>query len=343
MNTSIPPSMQAVQLDEPNGELITREIPIPRPGPGEVLVRMAAAPINPSDLGSLNGLSYGREYTLPFTPGIEGSGWVVEAGKGLMPRLLKGRRVACSAPTASNGTWAEFMLTRADLCAPLNQNVSMEQGAMLIVNPMSALSLFEVLERGRHPAMVNTAAASTLGGMLLRLGKRYRVPIIHIVHRPEQVDLVCERGGEVVLNSSEADFVEQLRVAARQYRATLFLDAIGGDMTQKLAEAAPYGSTILMYARMSGKYSAINSRTALIKNLHFAGWFLPNWMREKSILQTLRFSGKAQSLLESDLASPVRMRIPLAQAQQGLEDYRGQMTAGKILLVADPKEVTLSS
>jgi len=343
MNTSIPSSMQAIQLDEPNGELVARQIPVPHPGPGEVLVRMAAAPINPSDISSLKGLSYGREYTFPFTPGIEGSGRVVEAGEGLMPRILKGRRVACSAPTARDGTWAEYMLTRATLCAPLNKKVSMEQGAMLIVNPMSALSMFEVLERGQHPAMVSTAAASALGGMLLRLGKRYRVPIIHIVRRPEQVDLVCARGGEVVLNSSEADFVEQLRAAARQYHATLFLDAVGGDMTQKLAEAAPYGSTILMYARLSDKYSAIDSRTALIKKLRFAGWFLPNWMREKSIFQTLRFSGKAQSLLETDLASPVRMRIPMADAQQGLEAYREHMTAGKILLVADPQEITPSS
>lgn len=343
MKHPIPLSMQAIQLDEPNGELIVREVPIPHPGPGEVLVRIAAAPVNPSDLSSLEGLSYGRDHTFPFTPGIEGSGRVVESGKGLMARILNGRRVACSPPLASNGTWAEYMLTRAALCAPLNENVSLEQGAMLIVNPMSALSLFEVLERGRHPAMVNTAAASALGGMLLRLGKRYRVPIIHVVRRPEQADLVCDRGGEVVLNSSEADFVEQLRAAARQFQATLFLDAIGGDMTQKLAEAAPYGSTILMYARLSGKYSAIDSRTALLKNLRFQGWFLSNWMREKSILQTLRFSGKAQSLLETDLASPVRMCVPLAEARQGLQAYREQMTAGKILLVADPQEVTLSN
>jgi NADPH2:quinone reductase len=343
MNPSIPSTMRAVQLDEPNGKLTTRELPVPDPRSGQVLIRVAAAPINPSDLGSLAGLSYGRERTFPFTPGIEGSGTVVEAGKGWIPRLLKGRRVACSAPPAGDGTWAEFMVTSAKSCAPLNKNVSLEEGATLIVNPMSAFSFIEIIQRDKHQSVANTAAASSLGGMLLRLGKRYEIPIIHIVRRPEQVDLVCKRGGEVVLNSSEADFVEQLRAAARQYHTTLFLDAVGGDMTQKLAEAAPYGSTILLYARLSDKYSAIDSRTVLLKNLHLEGWFLSNWMREKNLLQTLRFSGQVQSLLGTDLASTIHKRFPLAEAQQGLELYMGNMSAGKILLVANPQEVALNN
>src|SRR5512143_3123692 len=98
MNHSIPATMHAVQLDEPNGPLTLREIPVPRPQAGQVLVRMAAAPINPSDLGSLSGMSYRGRRPFPFTPGLEGSGTVIEAGAGLTPRLFKGRRVACAAP-----------------------------------------------------------------------------------------------------------------------------------------------------------------------------------------------------------------------------------------------------
>ncbi len=89
--------MHAVQLDEPNGKLNLRELPVPRLQAGQVLVRMAAAPINPSDLGALSGMSYSGKRQFPFTPGLEGSGTVVEAGEGMIPRLLKGRRVACSA------------------------------------------------------------------------------------------------------------------------------------------------------------------------------------------------------------------------------------------------------
>jgi NADPH2:quinone reductase len=97
INHTLPATMHAVQLDEPNGRLTLREIPVPHPQAGQILIRMAAAPINPSDLGSLSGLSYSGQRQFPFTPGLEGSGTVVEAGEGFMPRLLKGRRVACSA------------------------------------------------------------------------------------------------------------------------------------------------------------------------------------------------------------------------------------------------------
>ena len=341
MNHSIPATMHAVQLDEPNGRLTLREVPMPRPQAGQVLIRMAAAPINPSDLGSLSGLSYSGKRKFPFTPGLEGSGTVVEAGEGFMPRLLNGRRVACSAPLTGDGTWAEYMVTSAQLCVPLTTNVSLEQGTMLLVNPLSALAILEIAQRGKHRAIVSTAAASALGGMILRLGKRHNIPVIHVVRRPAQVEWIRGLGGEHVLNSSEAGFLEQLRTLAQKYQATLLLDAISGRMTQQLAEAAPFGSTILLYSRLSEEECIIDARTALIKNLHFDGWFLANWLGEKNLLQILQLSRQAQSLLGTDLGSPVHKRFPLAAAQKGLEMYVSDMSAGKILLVADPREVML--
>src|SRR5436190_34974 len=150
MNHSIPATMQAVQLDQPNGSLVLREIPVPRPQARQVLIRMAAAPINPSDLGSLAGMSYSGKRQFPFTPGLEGSGTVIAVGAGLMPRLLNGRRVACSALLKGDGTWAEYMVTSAQSCVPLNKSVSFEQGATLLVNPLSALAIFDIAQRGKH-------------------------------------------------------------------------------------------------------------------------------------------------------------------------------------------------
>ena len=302
---------------------------------------MAAAPINPSDVNALTGYSYTDEHVYPFTPGLEGSGRVVEAGRGLMARLLKGRRVACAASHPDNGTWAEYMLTSAQSCIPLNKAISLEQGAMALTNPLTALAIFEIAKRGRHRAMVSTAAASALGGMLLRMGKRRNIPIIHVVRRPEQVDLIRSRGGEYILNSSEPDFPRQLRSLAQSLHATLWLDAIGGTLTKTLAEAAPSGSTILMYSRLSLQDSLIDARTALVKHLHFDGWFLPNWIREKNLVQILQISMQVQALLASDLQSPVRQRLPLSAAQAGLESYIHNSGAGKILLVANPQEVPL--
>jgi NADPH:quinone reductase-like Zn-dependent oxidoreductase len=258
-----------------------------------------------------------------------------------MPRLLNGRRVACSALLTGDGTWAEYLVTSAQLCIPLNRNVSLEQATMLLVNPLSALAILEIAQRKKHRAMVSTAAASALGGMVLRLGKRHNIPIIHVVRRQAQVDWIRRLGGEHVLNSSEPGFTEQLRTLAQKYQATLLLDAISGSMTQQLAEAAPFGSTILLYSRLSDQECIIDARTALIKNLHFDGWFLANWLGEKNLLQVLQLSRQAQSLLGTDLQSPIHKRFPLAAAQEGLDMYVSDMSAGKILLVARPQEVML--
>lgn len=339
MDATIPPTMHAVQQDEPNGKLTLGEIPVPHPQAGQVLVRMAAAPINPSDLGALLGYSYRGKHTYPRTPGLEGSGTVVQVGKGMWPRLLLGRRVACAAPIPGDGTWAEYMVTSAQRCIPLNKSTSLEQGAMLLTNPLSALAIIEMAKRGKHRAIVSTAAASALGGMLLRLGKRHQIPIIHVVRRQAQVDMLGELGGEYVLNSSDADFADRLQTTVQKLHATLLLDAIGGDMTRILSEAAPYGSTILLYSRLSEQDSIIDARTALVKQLHLDGWFLPNWLAEKNLVQTLLLSREVQSFVASDLRSPVHQRVPLSAAQAGLETYIREMSAGKILLVADSQAV----
>jgi len=335
--------MRAVQLDGPNGELRLREMPVPRPGAGEVLVRMAAAPINPSDLGSLAGLSYGVERAFPFTPGLEGSGTVVQCGSGVMPRLLRGRRVACSSPLGGNGTWAEYMVTSAQLCVPLGGQVGLAEGAMLLVNPLTALAFLEIARRGEHRALVSTAAASALGGMILRLGWRYGIPVIHVVRRAEQAELIRRRGAEHVLDSGGADFADELKDRAQRLGATLLLDAVAGDMTQRLADAAPYGSTILLYARLSDRSSVIDPRTALLKRLRLEGWFLSNWLKDKNIVQTLRLARRAQSLLGGELQSPVRARWGLEDAQRAVERYAERMSEGKFLLVADPSAVPLEA
>jgi NADPH:quinone reductase len=336
MNQPIPETMQAVQLDEPDGQLHLREVPVPKPEAGQVLVRMAAAPLNPSDLGILSGQSYKGKHSYPFTPGVEGSGTIAAAGDGLLPRILLGKRVVCSGLTPGNGTWAEYMVTSAQLCSPLSSKVGLEQGAMQLVNPLTALGFFELAKKEKHPAIVSTAAASALGGMILRLGKRHNIPVIHLVRRQEQVDLVRQRGGEHILNSSDADFGDQLHTIVHQLKATLFLDAIGGEMTKQLTEAAPYGSTILLYGRLADKDSILSPSTALINNLHIRGWFLANYLHEKNLIQSLLLSRKAQSFAATDLHSPIHKKFPLAAAQEALDTYVNNMSAGKNLLIMNP-------
>jgi NADPH:quinone reductase len=332
MSTSIPKSMQAVLLEENGGPLTVGQIPIPEPDPGQVLIRMAATPINPSDLGFLQG-TYGFQKSFPLVPGFEGSGTVIAAGPGLLPRLLIGRRVACSA--ASGGAWAEYLVTPASSCFPLAKNLSLEQGAMLIVNPMTAIAFFDIAKRQKHAAIVSNAAASALGRMILRLGQTYHIPIIHIVRRQEQVELLRSLGGEYILNSRDPDFLDRLRALSRQLKATLILDPVAGEQTQQLLEAAPSGSTALVYGSLSGSKIEIMPPASSMDGKRVSGFYLPDWIAKKNFLQVLMVTRRVQRLAATELQTTLQRRFPLSAATQAIELYQTNPTAGKVLLVAD--------
>jgi NADPH:quinone reductase-like Zn-dependent oxidoreductase len=337
MTRTIPERMQAVQLEENGGRLLVRQIPVPRPGPGEVLIRMAASPINPSDLFFLAG-NYAFQKPFPVVPGLEGSGTVVDAGKGLVPRMWMGKRVACAAAQTSDGTWAEYMVTSAMLCFPLPKNFSLEQGAMLIVNPMTAISFFDIAKSEKHAAIVSTAAAGALGRMIVRLGRQHGLPVINIVRRQEQVELLESLGAQYVLNSLDEGFPDRLCTLAHQLKATLFLDAVGGGMTQQLLDAAPSGGTVLVYSNLSGEPSIFNAETLIFGDKKIAGFFLANQAAKKSFIARLRVTQRVKKLAAEALQTAVQKRLPLSAVQEALEIYESNMTAGKVLLVANPEK-----
>ncbi len=338
MRVTIPSSMQAVLLEQAGGSPTIGQLPTPVPGPGQVLVRMAATPINPSDLGFLQG-SYGFQKSFPVVPGFEGSGTVVAAGPGLLPHLLLGRRVACSA--AAGGAWAEYLVTPATTCFPLVTKLSQEQAATLIVNPLTALAFFDIAKQGRHAAIINNVAASALGRMILRLGQRQHIPIIHIVRRLEQVELLHALGGEYVLNDRDPDFIDRFHTLAVQLKATLILDPVGGEQTQQLLKAAPAGSTIVLYGSLSGNRIEVTSQASRRGNTGVTGFFLPNWIAQENMLQIVRDGWRVQRLAKTELQTTIQKRFPLAKVQQAIELYQTNPTAGKVLLVVDPDQVAL--
>ncbi len=330
MQTTIPSVMQAVLVDPKSQALSVREVPVPAPGPGQVLIRMAAAPINPSDIGFTKG-SYGPQRGGLVVPGFEGSGVVVAAGRGLLPRLLRGRRVTCSTP--SGGTWAEYLVVSAGNCFPLSKNLSLEEGSMLIVNPLTAVAFFEIARRKKHRAMINHAAAGALGQMVLRMGQSRHVPVIHIVRREAQVELLRSMGGEYILNSTDSDFDEKLHRLAHQLKATLILDPVGGDQTRQLLNAAPSGSTALVYGSLSGIKNDPASQGIGDPTKHIEGFYMPDWLATKNILQVLWNLRRVEQLAKKELHTKIQKRFPLTQFQEALDLYQGNPTAGKVLLV----------
>ena len=337
MSSIIPETMQAVQLDKDGGPLFVHQIPVPRPDAGEVLIRMAASPINPSDLGFIEG-GHGYEKTFPVVPGVEGSGTVVAAGSGLLPKILMGRRVACAKSSISDGAWAEYMVTRAAQCVPLQKDISDEQGAMLLVNPLTALVFFDIIKKGRHAACINTAAASALGRMMVRLALKKGVPLINIVRRKDQAEMLRSLGAEHVLISTEPGFDQKLSTLAHRLNATLILDAICGGFTQQLIDAAPDDSRILLYSNLSREPSRISPHSLWNHNVRVEGFYLGNWAAKQNLLKILSLSQEVQKLAKTDLQSSIFKRIPLSSIRDGLKLYQKNMTAGKILLVIKPND-----
>ena len=328
--TQLPKQMFAIRQDKPGGGLKIEQVVIPSPGPGEVLVKMDAAPINPSDLALLAGGYMERSY--PFIPGLEGSGTVVAAGSGLFPRLRLGKRVACSPLEGGDGTWAPFMLTSAMNVAPLPKHISSERGSMMLVNPMTAMAFIQISRDEKHRAIINNAAASSLGKMLIRLARRKGIPLISIVRKDEQLEALKKTGEKHVLNSSSSTFAEELNKLAKELNATLILDAVTGKQSSILLDAAPKGSTLLVYARLSGDPIVADPGIIMKGEKKIEGFLLGNWLKSKSLLFKLRFIKQVQDELEGDLYSYINRTYPLEKAEEAIKHYREHMSDGKVLL-----------
>lgn len=331
----IPPTMRALQLRAYDGKpesLVLAEKPAPRPGKGQVLVKIAAAPVNPSDAGFIRGL-YAMQKKLPVTPGFEGSGTVVASGGGFMASALVGKRVACSAPFDGDGTWAEYMVTAAKMCIPLRKQVSLEQGATLIVNPMTAWALLDMAQRGGHSAVVQSAAASALGRMIFRLGKRLGITVINVVRRQEQVDLLQALGAQYVLNSNVPDFEDRLRELSHQLQVSLALEAVSGEIAGYILRALPKGAKMIVYGAISEQACQLDPRSLVFDGKRLEGFWLSEWARRQSVPGKIRAAMQVQKYLATDLKTEVRARLPLEDAVKGLQQYVAQMTEGKILLV----------
>ncbi len=224
-------------------------------------------------------------------------------------------------------------MTPATTCFPLVTKLSQEQAATLIVNPLTALAFFDIAKQGKHAAIINNAAASALGRMILRLGQQQHIPVIHIVRRPEQVELLRTLGGEYVLNNRDPDFSERLHTSATQLKATLILDPVGGEQTQQLLKAAPTGSTVVLYGSLSSSRIEVTSQASRRGNTGVTGFFLPNWIAQENIVQILRDGWRVQRLATTTFQTAIQKRFPLAKVQPAIELYQTNPTAGKVLLV----------
>lgn len=336
---AVPAEMNALIADAPVAgmaeaaqRLRLARMPVPKPPPGRVLVKVHAAVCNPADLYYLAG-RYGIDRPLPAIPGFEASGEVVASGGGMLGRWLLGKKVACGGHNCS-GTWAEYVEVDATQCMPLRKGLTFEQGATALVNPMTAIALVNVMKRGKHKAYVQTAAASQLGKMVVTIAAERGIPGIHIVRRADHVPALRELGAQHVLVSTEPGFDAALAAAAKELRATIALDAIAGEMTGQLMNALPPQGEVVIYGALSGEVSGkIDPMGVAFGHKHLRGFEIADYLEHAGLIGSLRLGTQAQKrVLAGKVTTAVKARVPLAGAPAALADYARKMSDGKILL-----------
>lgn len=325
--------MKAVVLEDYAKPLSLVEIPIPKPGPNQVLVKLFAAPINPSDLAMLSG-SFANKKPLPIYLGYEGAGLVVESGGGLMGWRLKGKRVAVDGHESSNGTWSEYIVVDTMNCLEIDDKTTFEEGCSCFVNPVTVLSMMDLCKTENYKAVINTAAASSLGRMMNRAFKTNGIKVINVVRRKEQEELLAKEGCEFVLNQNDENFEEKLREISKKLNALCFFDAVSGDLTAKILKNMPNGSTAYIYGSLENDNFVVNPGDVIFKRKSIKGFWVSLWMRGKGLVGKAMMVYNLKSMLKTTLRTEVQMLFPLEKANQAIEHYKKNMSLGKIVLTA---------
>jgi NADPH:quinone reductase-like Zn-dependent oxidoreductase len=316
---------------EPEEVLHVRDVPEPQPGPGQVRVRMIASPINPSDLLTVRG-QYGRQPPLPCTPGFEGVG-VVEAGHGLLARRVLGKRVAVPNGSGS-GNWQEKVVVPALQAVPVPKALTDEQAATFFVNPASALVMTRhVLRVPAGAWLLQTAAGSALGRMVIRLGKRYGFRTLNVVRRPEQAEELLRAGGDAAVATNDEPLVERVLALTGGAGVPYALDAVGGATGSEVVRALGRGGRLVVYGTLAGEPLALDPRALMVGQKRVEGFWLSEWMRDAGLLTTARLFWKIGRLMhEGVLTSEVGASFPLHDIQAAVRQAAKPGRQGKVLL-----------
>ena len=353
-------------------ELSLAEVPVPEPGENEVVVRMEAAPINPSDMGLLFGpadmaqaratgstdrpvitadipeklmRSVAARVDQPLPCGNEGAGVVVEAGSSDAAQALLGQTGAL----LGGAMYAEYRVSPAALCLVLPEGTTPAQGASCFVNPLTALGMVETMKLEGHTALVHTAAASNLGQMLVKLCAADGVPLVNIVRKEEHAERLRAIGAKPVCNSSAPDFKKTLVEALVETGATLGFDVTGGGpltgqilggMEAALSRSASafsrYGSETHKQVYIYGGLE--RSQTVLDRTYGMAwgvgGWLLPPFLKRigPAAAQVLR--ERVAREITTTFASHYAREVSLSEALQieTIASYGRQATGEKVLI-----------
>lgn len=360
--------MQSTVTADGHIELAVAEVAEPVPGPAEVLIRVEAAPINPSDLGLLfsgadmtraTAIEAGvraeipREALAVMAPrvgrslpcGNEGAGVVVGAGNDPAAQALIGKTVA----TLGGAMYSQFKVARADQCLVLHEGTTPAQGASCFVNPLTVLGMIGTMRMEGHTALAHTAAASNLGQMLQKVCTNEGIPLVNIVRREEHVDLLRGIGATHVVNSSADSFGDDLTAALKDTGATLAFDATGGGrlasqlLTSMEAALAGAGAAGNRYGTATHKQVYIyggleRGPTVLDRAFGMAwglgGWLLPIFLDRVGPEESEKLRQRVAEEIKTTFASGYSKVVSLtgAVSLEAVADY-GRMATGEKYLI----------
>lgn len=327
-------TMKAIVFErfgEPGEVLKLKDVPIPEPGPGEVRVRMIASPINPSDLLVVRGL-YGVLPSLPAIPGFEGVGVVDKAGPGLLGMLARGKRVTVI--NSAGGNWAEYAVIPAKQARPVSSDISDDQVASFFVNPATVLALIKhVLEVPRGETLLQSAAGSSLGKMIIRYCKHEGIRTINVVRRREAMAELSALGGDVVIASADEPVDEQVLRLTKNEGVRFALDPVGGETGTQVFNALAADAKMVVYGTLTNEPIRIDSRRMIAGKRELQGFWLGHWMRSRSIPKNLLlFREIASQIRAGVLTTEIGRKFPLDAIFDAVQESEHVGRKGKVLL-----------
>lgn len=301
----------ALEAMEPYVEQGT--IDVPQPGPSQVLVKVALASINPSDVMFLKGL-YGQPRKKGQPAGFEGVGEVVAAGA--EAQGLVGNRVAFATGLSNWGSWADYAVAEAGACIPIMDGVRDEDAAAMIVNPLTALAMFGIVRDEGEKAFVVTAGASQLCKLMIAVARDEGYRPIAIVRRDDQIESLKAIGAAHALNAESADFDRQLAEVLGQEKPRIFLDAVTGPLAARIFHMMGKRARWIVYGRLDPETTPIVEPGQMIfMHKRIEGFWLTEWMRSAGSDKRMAAVIEAQKrFADGRWKTDVTAIVPLAEA-----------------------------
>jgi len=310
---------------------VIKPVPFDTPAlaPGQALVAVLAAPINPSDVLMLTG-GYGMLPPLPAVGGSEGVGRIVELGADVAG-LAVGQMVLLP---AGSGTWATHLVADARRLVPLPEGADPQQMAMLTVNPATAsLMLSEFVDLKAGDWVMQNVANSGVGGYLVQLARQRGLRTVNVVRREGAVAAVKADGGDVVLVDGD-DLAQRVKQATGGEPVRLGIDAVGGPATDRLARCLAEGGTLVNYGLMSGEPCVVSPQAFVFNDLTVRGFWLAKWFRVATREQQRALYGQlTQAMARGQLKARIHATYPVQRIQEAVAAAQAGERDGKILVV----------